>query len=191
MFFSVWDGKACTCTTFTGNCHARIWHTQMAVLPPCLCCDVSPSWLFQAMVGGLYFSTGNLDEHSSSSLYSSCQRPSFFHWILGIYAPYMMVRWYPQGGVVYKLRFRPSGVSDRIVSIQWLSLRFGWLVSSLRIFSNTMMERSFIERSDRVKNWATGLSVRWWLMSDWWPVKRTPSAFSVSPTYWMALFYIQ
>ena len=34
--------------TFTNNCHASLVHTPVAVLPPRR--DVSPSWLFQAII---------------------------------------------------------------------------------------------------------------------------------------------
>ena len=109
-------------------------------------------------------------------------------WKLASYAPYMLVWWYPERGVVYGFRFRPSGVNDLIISIQWLSLHLRWLVSSLWIFSIIMIARCFIEWSNRVKCWATGLSIWWWLMFDRWPVRRTRSAFSISPMYWMVHF---
>ena len=93
-------------------------------------------------------------------------------------------------GVVYRLRFRPPGVKDRIISIQWLSFCLLWSASSPWIFSTTMMDRSWREWSGWAKWLATGLSIHWWLMSDWCPVKCTWSAFSISPVYWMEHFYI-
>ena len=86
----------------------------------------------------------------------------------------------------YGLRFRPSVVSDRIISIQRLSFRLRYSLSSLWIFSITITFRSSIEWCGREKCLATGFSILRCLMSDRWPVKQTRSAFSVSPTYWMA-----
>ena len=57
--------------------------------------------------------------------------------------------------------------------------------SSLWITSTTIIDKSSIERSGRENCLATGLSVLWCLMSDWWPIKHTQSAFSVSQTYWI------
>ena len=86
----------------------------------------------------------------------------------------------------YELRFRPSVVSDRIISIQRLSFRLRYSLSSLWISSITITFRSSIEWCGREKCLATGFSILRCLMSDRWPVKQTRSAFSVSPTYWMA-----
>ena len=85
----------------------------------------------------------------------------------------------------YRLRFRPSGVSDRIISIQRPSFRLRYSLSSLWILSITFTFRSSIKWSCREKCLATGFTILRCLMSDRWSAKRTWSAFSVSPTYWM------
>ena len=50
-----------------------------------------------------------------------------------------------QRGSGYELRFRPSGVSDRIISIQRLSFYLRYSLSSLWIFSITITFKSSIE----------------------------------------------
>ena len=92
------------------------------------------------------------------------------------------------GGVVYGFILRPSGVSVRSTSTQWLSFRHLNLVLFLWIFSAAMTFRSWIEWSNWQKCLDTGLSICRWFMSDLWPVNRTRSAFCVSPTYWTAHF---
>ena len=89
-------------------------------------------------------------------------------------------------GVAYGFMLRPSGINVCSMLIQWLSFRRLKLTSFLWIFSTAMMVKSWMEWSDWQKCLATGLSVRRWCMSDLWPVNRTRSAFSVSPTYWAA-----
>ena len=91
-------------------------------------------------------------------------------------------------GVAYGLMLRPFGVNERSAFIQWLSFRLLKLASFLWIFSTTMIVRSRMEWSGWQKCLATGLSVRRCCISDLWPVNRTRSAFSVSPTYWVAHF---
>ena len=83
-------------------------------------------------------------------------------------------------------------------SIRW-AIGFGWLQSrsSLFAYANyidtilpmafkiTILVRSFREWCGWLTWWATGLSRLRWLLSDRCPAKRTWSAFSVSPTYWI------
>ena len=147
MLFSVWNGKACSCKSFTGNYHQRPGHTQVAFRPLCLSLYMCMFrlWAFSSnSQRSLFFNKQIENGHGSTSLYSSCWKASLFQWILGIlqlaqifesrcwnttcsiYDNVMVSR----RGVAYKLRFRPSSVSDWIISIQWLSLCFWQLVSS-------------------------------------------------------------
>ena len=109
-----------------------------------------------------------------------------------IRANYLMVLlhiwWSTEKGVVYGFKFRSSSVNDQIISMQWLSFRFQWSVSSLWTFSITMTDRSLREWSGRVKCLASVLSICQWFISDQCPVRCMWSAFSISPTYWMAHF---
>ena len=65
-----------------------------------------------------------------------------------------------EGGVVYGVRLSPSGVKDRIISIQWLSFLFLYSLSFLWISSMTMMDKSLMEWSLRLKGFAIGFSIR-------------------------------
>ena len=156
--------------------------------------DVSPRWGFSRSGGCLAQAIRwtMLPRFYSGSLQGCCTNDG--HWKTPLIAFNDRIcfvnvcRW---RGVVYGFKFKPSGVNNRIISIQWLSFSFLYSTSSLWIFSMTIIDSSSREWSDRVKCLATGPSIHWWLMSNRCPVSHTWSALSVLQCIGWHTFYIQ
>ena len=93
----------------------------------------------------------------------------------------------PEGGVVIRIEVQAIGCpwSDHLNPAAFLPFMI-FTISSLWIFSITISFKPSKEWSGRENCLATGFSILRCLMSNRWPVRQTRSAFSVSPTYWIA-----
>ena len=162
----------------------RCYHTWVVPLFLCWSHDVSPlrASSLSCIVCG---------SRCSHAFYLMVQTATSRCWTTWVFVNYLQCRsrltnLIVQRGRGYWLTFRPSCVRNQIISIQWLSFCLQYSLSSLWIFSVTITFKLSIECSGREKSLATGFSILLCLMSDQWPVRRTQSAFSVSPTYWIA-----